>query len=952
MSFRLLVNRYANAVFAVCVLSIIVAGCHRGYYRRQADSDAQMLIEQKTCDPRWGQIDPTIEIDPRSRMFDPFSADHPPLPPDDPESHKLMERVDGKPGYPHWHANGDTQYVENPEWLSYVPMNEKGELVLDQDTAVLLALIHSGDFQTQRETLYLSALEVSLQRFGFDSQLFASVNSFFRSNGEFRGGTNTIGLENGRVSLQRLGITGSTLAIGLANTIVWNFAGNNTQTANSLINFSFIQPLLRGGGRDRILESLTQTERNLLTNIRQMERFRQGFYLSITTGRNPGQGVGGSGLGTPGSAQAQAGGFLGLLNDLQAIRIQERNVVDQEEILEQFRAFFREERIDLLQVTQVEGNFYNAQRQLAQLRTNYQNSLDQFKITLGLPPDLPVVISDQYLSRFELISNTINDSQSEIKSLRSDAGQVLTRLNNLMQAAKFDADPVQDGSQFGVVWTDDYSGYLKQLMPILEKLDPIRQSILTTVVEEVRIDLAKLDAIRPERIESLRRLQQIISENPDQYNIATAILDEDEVATVEALEAELAQIIAKIEQSAAQVASTIAMVQALVEEGESLPPQELFDRLTSQVSRQTPELITQLSNLVLELSLVQARARSDAIILPEIDLSWQQSIAIAKCFRLDWMNARAALVDRYRRIELIADDLESQLDLVFEGEMGNDGNNPFKVRYENGSLGVGVRFDAPITRLSERNRYREALIQYQQARRSYYQFKDAVKRNLRQSIRVIELNKILFELDRRSVRIAVQEVELARLRLEQPPTIQRALGGGSGFSDQTAANLTNALNGLQQTQNRFLSTWVNFEAQRRGLDFDLGTMRLTPDGYWVDPGDIDETIAVRAAEAFGIICDPCASEIDPYSNFYDHDIPGLTDWSTQSGSPELEQIEPGTYEFDGKWPGSNSRQDEHGNLLDPRSDMDLNPPPPDGAKTAPVSGRSAILPVRNLPIFR
>jgi len=84
-----------------------VSGCHRGYYRRQADAEANRLIREKSVDPRWnGTKDAGIDIDPMSRMFDPFSSDHPPLPPDDPSSHQLMHRVNGHRGYPHWHANG------------------------------------------------------------------------------------------------------------------------------------------------------------------------------------------------------------------------------------------------------------------------------------------------------------------------------------------------------------------------------------------------------------------------------------------------------------------------------------------------------------------------------------------------------------------------------------------------------------------------------------------------------------------------------------------------------------------------------------------------------------------------------------------------------------------------------------------------------------------------------
>jgi hypothetical protein len=38
-------------------------------------------------------------MDPRSRFFDPYDQDEPPMPPDDPISHELMLEVDGKKGF-------------------------------------------------------------------------------------------------------------------------------------------------------------------------------------------------------------------------------------------------------------------------------------------------------------------------------------------------------------------------------------------------------------------------------------------------------------------------------------------------------------------------------------------------------------------------------------------------------------------------------------------------------------------------------------------------------------------------------------------------------------------------------------------------------------------------------------------------------------------------------------
>src|SRR5690606_26073071 len=90
-----------------CLL-VANTGCQRAYYRLQADNEVYCLVD--TVSERTGEAEPGfgIEIDERSRMYDPNNPDFPPMPPDDPEAHSYMHCVDCKRGWPCWHRNGDT----------------------------------------------------------------------------------------------------------------------------------------------------------------------------------------------------------------------------------------------------------------------------------------------------------------------------------------------------------------------------------------------------------------------------------------------------------------------------------------------------------------------------------------------------------------------------------------------------------------------------------------------------------------------------------------------------------------------------------------------------------------------------------------------------------------------------------------------------------------------------
>ena len=73
------------------------------------------------------------------------------------------------------------------------------------------------------------------------------------------------------------------------------------------------------------------------------------------------------------------------------------------------------------------------------------------------------------------------------------------------------------------------------------------------------------------------------------------------------------------------------------------------------------------------------------------------------------MNARAALVDQWRQIEIFANALRSDLDLVVNGRVDPVSDNfGAPSNYTQGRLTFGLQFDAPLTRLAERNAYRRA----------------------------------------------------------------------------------------------------------------------------------------------------------------------------------------------------------------------------------------------------
>jgi outer membrane protein TolC len=753
----------------LCVTLLGTGGCGRAFYRRQADQEVDALVHDAATDPRWPLEGFTIQPDPKSRMYDPFDPDRPPMPPDDPTAHRLMHCVDGKRGWPCWHRYGNTAYVENPVWKVFLPQNDQGEVVLDRDAAMEMAWLHSREYQQALEDVYLSALDVTLQQFQFDTQFFGGNSTSFDATGPLAGGRSLLSTDTD-LQMRKLLATGGDLVVGAANSLVWQFAGPDTYSANTLLDFSLVQPLLRAGGRAVVLESLTASERGFLADIRGLERFRRSFCVQTIVDH------------------------LRLLADQVRIRNQEANLAQLRRSTDRLEASYEGGGTARGDVDRTRQSLYNSQSGLLALNAAYEARLDGYKITLGLPPDLDVRIEDPLLAKFDLIT-------PKLTATRDAANALLERLRKLQEQGQL----VPEGH-----W---------------DTLASIRRDAAAQL-QVVDNDMQQLERVLPERRENLRRLAE--REEFKRGDIDPSIGD------VGALDTRVAAVQKDFVVVAERIRHVLEELESFKTPAPKGPAKPGGAEDTS--SQRFIESLEQLSKDLLELSLIQAQARLDAVTLPPIDLSPEEALEIARTNRRDWMNARADLVDTWRQIEVRANDLRSGLDVTFSGDIDTTDNNPVQFRSSTGHLRVGLEFDAPLTRLAERNAYRQALINYQRARRDYYAFEDRVSQSLRDRLRTIRLDQLDFEVQRAAVLVAIARVEESGLRLMEQP---KEPGGRLQLGQSFVERLLSDFSALLQAQNQFLSVWVDQEVQRMNLDLDLGTMRLDSRGMWIDPGPVE-----------------------------------------------------------------------------------------------------------------
>ncbi|MGA1618724.1 MAG: hypothetical protein ACO37F_09445, partial [Pirellulales bacterium] len=454
---------------ALAALFLMAAtGCTRGKYYLQADREVSTLLAEKSCDPRWAvPANYNIRQDEKSRFYDAYNQVFPPMPPDDPTSHRYMHCIDGKWGFPRWHINGDRTTLDNPAWRAriyeVVDLTESGAIKLDETSAVRLAYLNSIDWQDQIETLYLSALDTTTERFRFDVQFYGGNTTAYENTGPLSPlGATTAWATRTRLEARRYMATAGEAVVGLLNSVVWQFAGPDQYTNVSLLNFNLVQPLLRNAGRSIALETLTIAERALLSNLRRLQFYRQGFYLRVVFGgSNPpglqrrggfaggtgfagfsGTGIGGfgniggvffggngvglntagggtGGAGFAGGGAGNVGGFYGLLQSRQQIRNAEQNLASQERALALLDANLEAGLVGIDQVDQLRQSVETSRAGLLQAKTSLVNQFESFKVsTLNLPSDTAMALDESFIKRFQFIS-------PEMQLLQNDIGDFL-----------------------------------------------------------------------------------------------------------------------------------------------------------------------------------------------------------------------------------------------------------------------------------------------------------------------------------------------------------------------------------------------------------------------------------------------------------------------------------------------------------------------------------------------
>jgi hypothetical protein len=334
---------------------------------------------------------------------------------------------------------------------------------INMQQALLLALMNARFYQYNLEQVYLAAIPVTLQRFSFEPQFYAGLSPLTgvpQNNGA--GGqlpsvpgvitSNTFTYATryaptGQVSTLNIGTvagfgklfsTGGQLLMGFANEVAFNFLSKNPQqpTVISALPISFMQPLLRGGGRAVVLEPLTQAERNLLYAVRAFALFRQQFFVVTLTGgsvQNFGNNFTLAGFSSPGGLTDPVIGFLPVVFNLVEIEVDRRNLIFLESIARLYEELIQGEASGLsrLQLDQVMQRVIAGRAALFNDQITYRVQLDEFKMQMSLPPDLPLIVDMSLAQPFYDVFAAVDDWQRRPDRTLAELPFIIAKLPEL-----------------------------------------------------------------------------------------------------------------------------------------------------------------------------------------------------------------------------------------------------------------------------------------------------------------------------------------------------------------------------------------------------------------------------------------------------------------------------------------------------------------------------------------
>jgi len=262
--------------------------------------------------------------------------------------------------------------------------------LLEPDKPLRLSLVAAlqvgaqNNFQYQRtkESVFEAALNLDLARHFFRTQ-YSEVITSQLDNDNSGAGADTRVTETSDTTLYRSFKNGvdfsANLGLDIVNLLTMGGASSLGLTADASISI----PLLQGSGKHIVTEPLTQAERDVVYAIHTFERYKRTFAVNV------------------------ADAYLRVLSQMDRIENAEENYRGLVVFVRRARRLADAGKSREIEVDQAVQQQLSARRNWISALQGYQDSLDQFKLTLGLPVDANIELDRSELERLVKVTSEI-----------------------------------------------------------------------------------------------------------------------------------------------------------------------------------------------------------------------------------------------------------------------------------------------------------------------------------------------------------------------------------------------------------------------------------------------------------------------------------------------------------------------------------------------------------------
>lgn len=394
---RLILNASVGWLGPALLIVWLSGGCQStGQYHQEADRVAYRIIEAAQTEAL-GQTEPfTIEKPSqtlRRRLLMIQSL---------PFCGPAALGVDKLDPLDHW---PDDQVLVRPDRQTPPILNPEPDtpLQLTLDEALQVAAANSRDYQTRKESVFLTALSLDLARDAFRNTYIGLLSSTFAQDLPGDDGTlaNTADLSASRRLQNGISLT-SRIALDLAALLM----PDRDASLGILADFSATVPLISGAGEHIVREPLTQAERDVLYSLWEFERYKRTFAVRV------------------------ASDYLSVVQRLDEVTNAANNYRRLIEAAERARALAEEGRLPEIQVDQARSDELRARDRWISAQASYQRQLDAFKVSVGLPADAKITLDSAALQRLadaaqQALAEAVAEDAPEFRVAEDDRIELL-----------------------------------------------------------------------------------------------------------------------------------------------------------------------------------------------------------------------------------------------------------------------------------------------------------------------------------------------------------------------------------------------------------------------------------------------------------------------------------------------------------------------------------------------